>query len=173
MIVSMLVAADEKNGIGLNNKLPWHLPADLKYFKKLTLDHHVLMGRKTFESIGKPLTKRVNIVLTSDKNYLKAGAVTVNTLEEGIKFASDAGESELFVIGGAMVFRLCLPLADRLYLTRIHAAFAADTFLPFDVSGNWNLLSADSHQPDEKNKWPYAFEVYDLKPHGNGNANSR
>lgn len=163
MIVSMLVAADEKNAIGYQNKLPWYLPADLKYFKKLTLDHHVLMGRKTYESIGKPLVERVNHVLTSDDNYHAAGVITINTLEEGIEVATKASENELFVIGGATVFKACLPIADRLYLTRIHAEFAADTFLPFDVSESWKLIKSESHQPDEKNKWPYTFEVYDLK----------
>lgn len=163
MIVSMLVAADEKNGIGFQNKLPWHLPADLKYFKKLTLDHHVLMGRKTFESIGKPLVERVNLVLTGDENYVQPGTVTINTLEEGIKLANDAGESELFVIGGATVFKACLPLTDRLYLTRIHSEFPADTFLPFEISPGWKLVKRDAHEADEKNKWPYTFEVYELR----------
>ena len=163
MIVSMLVAVDEKLGIGYENKLPWRLPADLKYFKKLTLDHHVLMGRKTFESIGKPLVERVNLVLTSDKNYHAPGAVTINTIKEGMDVADKANENELFVIGGATVFKACLPIANRLYITRIHEQFPADTFLPFDISPDWKLISAESHQPDEKNKWPYTFEVYDIK----------
>jgi len=164
MIVSMLVAADEKNGIGLNNKLPWHLPADLKYFKRLTLDHHILMGRKTFESIGKPLPERVNVVLTVNKDYVQAGTITVNSLEEGITLARDAGETELFVIGGAGVFKEAARYAHKLYLTRIHHAFEADVFLPFDVEKSWKRASADSFPADEKNKWPYTFEVYDLKP---------
>jgi dihydrofolate reductase len=172
MIVSMLVAADEKNSIGLHNKLPWHLPADLKYFKRLTLDHHILMGRKTFESIGKPLKERVNIVLTTDKNYVlttdknyvQPGAVTVNSLEEGIAFAQQAGEGELFVIGGAGVFNDAVRVAHRLYLTRIHYAFDADVFLPFVMEPTWKLVSSESHQPDEKNLWPYTFELYELRP---------
>lgn len=164
MIVSMLVAADEKNGIGFQNKLPWHLPADLKYFKKLTLDHHVLMGRRTFESIGKPLVERVNLVLTSDNHHHAPGTVTINSLQEGIDVATKAGEKELFVIGGATVFKAGLPFADRLYLTRIHEKFPADVFLPFDVSPDWKLIGSERHEPDEKNKWPFTFEIYALKP---------
>jgi dihydrofolate reductase len=164
MIVSMLVAADEKNGIGFQNKLPWHLPADLKYFKKLTLDHHVLMGRKTYESIGKPLVERVNLVLTSDERYTAPGVVTINSLREGINVAKEANESELFVIGGATVFRESMPLSNLLYLTRIHERFPADTFLPFEISPDWKLVSSESHPADEKNKWPYTFEVYELTP---------
>jgi len=164
MIVSMLVAVDEKNAMGYMNKLPWYLPADLKYFKQLTHGHHMLMGRRTFESLGKPLPERVNMVLTSNKDYVAPGTVTVNTLGEGIDVARNANETELFVIGGAVVFKESLPLANRLYLTRIHAEFAADTFLPFDVSPEWKLLQSESHQPDEKNKYAYTFEVYALRP---------
>lgn len=164
MIISLLVAADENGGIGFQNKLPWHLPADLKYFKQLTLHHHVLMGRKTFESIGKPLPQRVNLVLTSDKEYHAAGIITVNSINDAINFAREAVEDELFVIGGAKVFKNFIDTAHKLYLTRIHAAFEADVFLPFEVDPSWQLLDSEHHSADEKNKWPYTFQTYLIKP---------
>lgn len=160
MIISLLVAADELGGIGLNNKLPWHLPADLKYFRKLTLNHIVVMGRKTFQAIGKPLADRINLVLTRDPDFHAPGTMIANTIDDVITIAKDAKEQELFIIGGAEVFKAFLPLADKLYLTRIHSEFESDTFLPFSVNPEWEIVKQERHQPDEKNKWAYSFEEY-------------
>lgn len=158
MIISIIVAVDERNGIGKDNQLPWYLPADLKHFKNLTTGHPIIMGRKTFESIGKALPNRQNIVISRQKEYLAEGASVVLSLTDA--YALCAPEEEAFVIGGAQIFDQALSQANVLYLTRIHHQFNADTFFPEIDPANWNKLESSSHEPDEKNKFPYTFIKY-------------
>src|SRR5688572_24314058 len=141
MRISLIVAMAENRVIGRNNQLPWHLPADLKHFKSLTTGHSVIMGRKTFESMGKPLPNRRNIVITRQANFRADGVDTAHSLEEAISLAK--GDAEIFVIGGAEVFRDALNGADRLYLTLIHATIEGDVFFPEVDWSEWTLIEAE------------------------------
>ncbi|WP_276346514.1 dihydrofolate reductase [Daejeonella sp. JGW-45] len=158
MTISLIVAVDENNGIGKDNQLPWHLPADLKHFKTLTTGHPILMGRKTFESIGKALPNRRNIVISRQEGYTAEGADAVSSLQEA--FLLCEGEEEVFIIGGAQIFEHSLSLADVIYLTVIHHRFDADTFFPKIDKKAWKEVESSSHQPDEKNKYSYTFIKY-------------
>ena len=133
MKISILVAASENNVIGKDNKLIWHISHDLKRFKMLTMGHHIIMGRKTFESIGKALPGRINVVITRNKDYKAEDCIIVHSIDEALSVAKD--DNEAFVIGGEAIFKETLPLAGKLYLTRIHKTFEGDAFLPeFDVT---------------------------------------
>lgn len=158
--ISLLVAADENNVIGLHNKLPWHLPADLKYFKNQTWGLPIVMGRKTFESIGKPLPGRTNIVITRNTAWSSENVLVAHTLNDALALGQNAGANEIFIIGGAEVFKTALPLARRIYLTRIHHHFDGDVFFPDFADAEWQLVKQHMHQPDEKNKYAYTFEVW-------------
>ncbi|MFE5323482.1 dihydrofolate reductase [Paenibacillus sp. NPDC056579] len=162
MIISFIVAMDERRGIGVNNKLPWHLPADLAFFKRVTTGHTILMGRKTYESIGRPLPKRRNVVMTRDRGFAAEGCEMVHSVEEALeRYGSEAESGELFVIGGAEVFRMFMPHADKLYITEIAHTFEADTFLdPVDAS-EWRVLSREKGPRDEKNPYDYEFVIYE------------
>ena len=156
--VSLLVAMAKNRVIGINNALPWHLPADLKHFKSLTMGHHMVMGRKTYESIGKPLPGRTSVVVTRNQNYAPPGVVVVNSLEEAILACGD--DTEIFVIGGAELFHQAINFADRIYMTEIDADIAGDTyFTEFDHS-LWRETGRASHAPDESNAYPYHFISY-------------
>ena len=161
MKISLIVAFDENRLIGNNNALPWHLPADLKHFKNITMGHHMIMGRKTFDSIGKPLPGRVSIIITRQKNYTIEGCVVVNTLEEALQ--KSEGQSEVFIIGGAQIFDCTLPMASDLYITQIHHAFKGDTYFPEIPAKDWIEISRENHIADEKNEWPYSFIHYQKK----------
>ncbi|MCU0391304.1 MAG: dihydrofolate reductase [Thermoflexibacter sp.] len=163
MIIAAIVAKSTNHVIGKNNQLPWRLPADLKYFKQLTLHHHLLMGRKTFESIGKPLPQRTTIVLsrnlpsiTQEENLFWA-----DTLEDGIKIAQEKQENELFIIGGAEIYRLAMPFLHRLYITEIHATVEGDAYFPLIASAEWTEISREKHKKDEKNSFDFDFVVYE------------
>ncbi|MEJ7691742.1 dihydrofolate reductase [Daejeonella sp.] len=158
MTISLIVATDEKNGIGKNNQLPWHLPADLKHFKTLTTGHPIIMGRKTFESIGKALPNRRNIVISRQASYVAEGADVVSSLQDAFDLCDD--EIEAFVIGGAQIFEQSLSQADVLYLTVIHHEFDADTFFPQIDPTNWIKAESSTHEPDEKNIYSYTFIKY-------------
>lgn len=156
--ISFIVAMDIQQAIGLGNALPWRLPADLAYFKKTTMDHTILMGRKTYESIGKPLPNRTNVILTQNKEFEAEGCIIVHSVEEAIEMAKN---QEVFVIGGAEVFELFMPVVERLYITLIEHEFEADTFFPeFDVE-DWVLNSSEDGIKDAKNPYEYSFLVYD------------
>ncbi len=161
MRISLIVAADEQNGIGKENRLLCYLPADLKYFKATTTGHHILMGRKTFESVGKPLPGRVNIVITANADWRMDGCSICNTIEDGVKLAQNAGEQELFITGGGNIYRQSLEIADRVYLTRIHHVFDADTFFPQLNKETWQLVSENKQVKDEKNLFDYSYMVFD------------
>jgi dihydrofolate reductase len=160
MIVSILVAAAENGVIGRDNQLPWHLQADLRRFRKLTMGHHVFMGRKTFDSIGKrPLTGRPTIVITRQSDYLAPGATVVRSIEEAI--ARSAGDSEVFNLGGADIFAQSMPQSSRIYLTRIHATIEGDVRFPFIDPREWRLVNSEAHKADEQNDYPVTFEDYE------------
>ena len=155
-----LVAAVADNGvIGADGGMPWHLPADLKHFKQLTLGKPVLMGRLTWESIGKPLPDRLNLVLTRDADWEADGAQRVASLDEALRVAQRAGDDELMVIGGAEVYRQALPRARRIYLTRVHAEPWGDTLFPELEPGEWAEAARRERLSDERNPWDLTFVV--------------
>ncbi|TVR76639.1 MAG: dihydrofolate reductase [Saprospirales bacterium] len=163
MRISTIVAVAANNVIGHENQIPWYLPADLKYFKRTTLNHHILMGRKNYLSIGRPLPKRVNIVVTRDVFFNASGTIVVHSIEEGIEIARQAKETELFIIGGGEIYRQCMPITDRIYLTEIKTEAAGDVYFPEIDEQSWGLVSEERHEPDEKNKYAYTFKIYDRK----------
>jgi dihydrofolate reductase len=158
MILSCIAAVADNGVIGRGNGLPWRLSADLKRFKQLTTGHTLIMGRKTFESIGKPLPNRTSIVLTRDRGYRAPGAIVVHDLNEALERCK--GEQEVFVIGGAAVFREALPRVTRLYLTRVHADIEGDVHFPEVNLEAWERLEQVSLPADEKNNYPTTYEVY-------------
>lgn len=157
--ITLIVAAAENNAIGKNNQMPWHLPNDFKYFKKNTLEHSVIMGRKTFESIGKPLPERRNIILTRDMNFTHEEVDVANSINEVLNYCRD--EREIFIIGGAEIYKQTLPLADKILLTRVHTTIDGDAYFPELLNHEWKLVSADKHEKDEKHAFDYTFEVYE------------
>lgn len=163
MIVSLLLAASENNVIGKDNQLPWHLPDDLKYFKNMTWGLPILMGRKTFDSIGKPLPGRKSIVITRDNNWTRDGVEVVHSIEDAIKKAESFGAKEIFVIGGAQIFNTALPMANRIYLTRIHQRFNGDVFFPEISEQEWGLVSSRFCPADEKNAYDHTYQVWQKK----------
>ncbi|RZT21832.1 dihydrofolate reductase [Fictibacillus sp. BK138] len=156
-MISFVVAMDEKLAIGKDNDLPWYLPNDLKHFKKTTMGKPIVMGRKTYESIGKPLPGRENIVVTRDQSYVAEGTTIVHSVDEVLKMNAE----EICVIGGSEIFKQFLPVADRLYITEIHHTFDADTFFPELNDDEWNEVSRTTGIVDEKNKYPHDFVVYE------------
>ncbi|MCS6991838.1 MAG: dihydrofolate reductase [Chitinophagales bacterium] len=162
MIITIIVAASQNGVIGRNNRLPWHLPADLKRFKQITVGHHIIMGRNTFESIGRPLPKRVNIVVTRQPDYQAHGCVVAHSLQEALEYARRAGETECFIIGGGDLIQAALVWADRILLTRVFHDFEGDTFLPQINEEDWELISEERHLPDAHNPYAYAFFEYRL-----------
>ncbi len=164
MLISIIVAVSENNVIGRNNDLPWHLPADMKYFKDTTLGHCVVMGRKNFQSIPdkyRPLEGRTNIVVTRQTGFQEDGTVTVHSIDEAIEFAKSKMETECFIIGGGQIFAQSLNLSDRIYLTRIHHEFEGDVHFPVLSPGDWKESSRRDIPADEKNKYPFSFLIYD------------
>lgn len=157
MAISFIVAMDRNRAIGYQNQLPWHLPADLKYFRQITNYHTILMGRKTYESIGKPLPNRRNVILTQRQDFQVPGCETVHSIEQALhRFA----EEDLFVIGGAEVFRLLYPKASQLYVTWIDHEFLADTYFPSFEDDSWQLTSEVRGEQNEQNPYVYFFRVY-------------
>ena len=158
--LSLIVAIDENNVMGLDNRLPWYLPADMKYFKNQTWGMPVVMGRKTFESLGKPLPGRTNIVITRNTTWAFEKVQVAHTLEEAVTRAFATGAREVFVIGGAEIFKTALPQANRMYITRIHHRFEGDVFFPEFSTADWQLVKSHTHEPDEKNLYAYTFEIW-------------
>jgi dihydrofolate reductase len=163
LIISLLVAADEAGGIGVENRLPWRLSSDLKKFKALTMGHHLIMGRKTYESIGRALPGRTSIVITRNRNYDVEGIVVSHSLPEALEIAQAAGEEEAFVIGGGEIFFQVLPLAHRIYYTQVHTVVKADVFFPVLDEDEWEEKNSEYHPPDEKNEYPFTFKTLERK----------
>ncbi|MFZ6029898.1 MAG: dihydrofolate reductase [Chloroflexota bacterium] len=166
MYISLIVAADEQNGIGQDGQLPWHLPDDLKRFKQLTLGHHLIVGRKTFESIGKALPGRTTIVVTRQAGYRPEGALEAPhvLVAPGVTAALDMarcrGEGEAFCCGGGEVYRQMLPLADCVYLTRVCATVPADVTFPTLTESEWEVTESTRHPADEKHRYAFVFLRY-------------
>jgi dihydrofolate reductase len=160
MQFSIIVAISENGIIGRGGKLPWRLSDDLRHFKKLTMGHTVIMGRRTWESIGRPLPGRQMIVVSRQLGYQATGCQVVTNLDDAFEIAQQIDDDEAFVIGGAEVYRLALPRVDRLYLTRVHAKVEGDTrFHEFDLS-RWRLLESNRVDADERNEFAFSLEVY-------------
>ncbi len=164
MTISLIAALTRNHIIGKDNRLPWHLPDDMKYFMQTTKGHVVIMGRKNYDSIPekfRPLPNRTNIVITRQKDLRAPGCAIVHSLEDGIGLARLANEKELFIIGGAEIYRLAMPIANRLYLTEIDAELMGDTRFPSIDTQQWKEVSRVHHMPDERHAHPFDFVVYD------------
>jgi len=162
MTISLIGAMGKNRELGFGNKLPWYLPDDLKRFKQITRGHAVIMGRKTYESIGRPLPERKNIIVTRNVDYVAPGCVVVGSIEAALKEADDGGAStEVFIIGGAEIYRLGLPHADKMYLTFVDATIPADVFFPRFNEEEWKVAETEAHEADEKHPYAFIFKVYE------------
>lgn len=161
MLVSAIVAIARNRVIGRDDEIPWRLSADMKYFKRKTMGHHVLMGRKTFQSIGRPLPGRTNIVITRDPFFVASNVLVARSVEEGLSIALDNGEEEAFIIGGSQIYTQSRPYWDRLFLTVIDAEVEGDKFFPEIDLTDWRCLSAEAHPADENNEYSFTFYVYE------------
>ena len=163
MIISIIVAVSENEGIGLNGRVPWHLSDDLKRFKRLTMGHHLIQGRRTYESIGKPLPGRVMVVVTGNPDYRAEDCDVVSSLQAALDLARGRGEAEAFVAGGARLYAEALPLANRMYFTRVHAVVEADTFFPEFNAGEWVQLGREDYPAGEGNEYAFTVRVMGRK----------
>lgn len=162
MVISLIVAVSSNNAIGKDNQLLWHLPNDMKFFKMSTWAMPVVMGRKTFESMGnKPLNGRPNIIITRQQNWTAEGVLVVHSLEEAIALAEEKDYKELFVIGGGEIYKAALPIAHKIYLTRVEITLDADTFFPEWNEENWKLVYNDYHPADTRHAYPYRFQIWE------------
>ncbi|MBA4537777.1 dihydrofolate reductase [Bacillus aquiflavi] len=159
-MISLIWAMDENRVIGKENKLPWHISEDLKFFKRVTMGHPIAMGRKTYESIGKPLPGRENIVITRNQHFTCQGCTVFSTIDELIAYGKGKAD-EIFVIGGAEIFKEVLPFADRLYVTMIHHQFEGDTYFPLFSLEDWTLIKREQGPKNEKNPYDYEFLFYE------------
>ena len=162
-MITIIAAIANKNALGKDNDLIWHLPADLKRFKKVTSGHHILMGRNTFESIGKPLPNRTSIIITRNNDYFKDGCLVANSIEEAIELSKK--DSDVFIIGGAQIYKQAIEkgLVDQLDVTIVHHDFEADVFFPTIDLDVWKEISREDCKADEKNKYDYSFVSYKRK----------
>ena len=156
-MISIIAALAENRVIGINNTLPWRLPNDLKHFRRLTTGHAIILGRKNYESIGKPLPERRNVVITRQSGYEAPGCLVAHSLDEALKMADD--DAEVFVIGGAEIYQQTLARADRLYLTLVHAEVQGDTFFPEFDRNEWRESARERHERDERHAYAYSFVV--------------
>lgn len=161
-MITLIAAAAENNALGKNNEMIWHLPDDFKRFKKLTSGNFIIMGRKTYESLDGPLPNRTHIIITRQENYAeKVDAnccIVVDSIEDAI--AKSASEDETFVIGGGEIYKLALPLADKIELTRVHGTFEADAYFPEIDENKWNLVNEDYHPKDEKHNFDFTYQTF-------------
>ena len=159
-MITVIAAIGKNNALGKDNDLIWYLPADLKRFKKVTTGHYILMGRNTYESIGKPLPNRTTIIITRNKNYFKEGCLIAGSLEEAIELAKE--EAQLFIIGGAQIYKEVISknLADQLDITLVHSEFEADVFFPEINANIWKESAREDFKADEKNDYDYSFISY-------------
>lgn len=163
MIISLIAAVAENDVIGKNNDLPWHLPADMKYFRETTMGHCVVMGRKNYDSIPlkyRPLDGRTNIIVTRQKDFKAEGCIVVNTIEDALAECRRRNEAEVFIIGGGDIFNQTIGIADRIYYTKIHHHFEGDAFFPKLDDAKWKLVSKRDFPADAKNKYSFSFCVY-------------
>ncbi|MDH5633889.1 MAG: dihydrofolate reductase [Gammaproteobacteria bacterium] len=165
--VISIIAAIARNGvIGRDNDLPWHLPADLAFFKKTTNGHPIILGRKNYESIGRPLPNRTNIIVTRDTSYTADGCLVAHNLDDAISLACRNEQDEIFIIGGAQVYAQALPLVSRMYLTRVHTDAIGDVFFPDFDCNDWTETWRDNHQADDRNGFDFTFVKLERKSRG-------
>ncbi|MHC0443949.1 dihydrofolate reductase [Flavobacterium sp. 3-218] len=157
-MIIMIAAAAENNALGKNNELVWHLPNDFKRFKSLTTGHHIIMGRKTFESFPKPLPDRVHIVISRQENYKPEGCIVVDSIEKAIAICPENDDS--YIIGGGEIYNLGLPFTDIIELTKVHHSFDADAFFPKINKSEWVLVESEENFKDEKHLYDYTYETY-------------
>lgn len=157
-MVTIIAAAAENNALGKNNDLVWHLPDDFKRFKQFTSGHHIIMGRKTFESFPKPLPNRTHIVITRNKNYQKEGAVVVHSIKEALQLAKT--DPQPFIIGGGEIYKQGMEVADKIELTRVHATPEADTFFPEIDENRWECISEEYHPKDDRHEFAFTYLTY-------------
>jgi len=155
-MINIIVAAGENNVIGKDNDLIWHLPDDLKFFKAMTSGHPIIMGRKTYESVGRPLPKRTNIIITSDTDYKAEGCVIVHSLKEALEVSDD---EEQFIVGGEQIYRQAMPVADRVYLTRVHATLDGDRYFPA-LNDEWKQVASEFHAADDTHEHAFTFYTF-------------
>ncbi len=161
MTISLVVAASSNNGIGLKGKLLWHLPADLKHFKNVTWGMPVIMGRKTYDSLGKALPGRKNIVITRQQDWKAEGVVAVQRIYDALFVANETDASEVMIIGGGEIYKAFFERAQRIYLTRVEATPEADSFFPDLNPSQWRLVSQKDNEADEKNMYNYSFQIWE------------
>ena len=170
MRVSIIVAAAENDVIGRGNQLPWRLSADLRRFKRLTMGHHLVIGRRTWDSIGRPLPGRTMIVVSRSRPELPEGVQGATSLDQALAIARESGEDEVFVAGGSEIYALALPFAERLYLTRVHREIEGDVFLPPIDLELWQRVESEAGSVDEKNPLPHTFEIHERATNGRKKA---
>ncbi|MGG9971287.1 dihydrofolate reductase [Ferruginibacter sp. SUN002] len=163
MTISFVVAASENNAIGKDNQLLWHLPNDMRFFKNTTWGSVVIMGRKSFESMGKALKGRINIVITRQQDWKAEDVVVASDLQDALKKAEAANCKEIFIIGGGEIYRQSLDIADKIYLTRVHTTIEGDTFFPELDKSKWELISNEDFKKDEKHLYDYSFQILERK----------
>ena len=162
-MISLIVAASTNNAIGKNNQLLWTLPNDMKFFKNTTWGMPLIMGRKTYESMDKPLAGRINVVITRQAGWNAEGVVVASDINDAIKKAGETNCKEVFVIGGGEIYKQSFEMADRIYLTRVHATLDGDTFFPAVDENKWQLISNQDFAADDKHKFAYSFQTWDKK----------
>ena len=157
-MITIIAAAGENNELGRDNDLVWHLPNDFKRFKKLTTGHHIIMGRKTFESFPKPLPNRTHIVISRNHDYKNENVIVVHAIEEALKIAKN--DPQPFIIGGGEIYRIGMDIADKIELTRVHSSFEADTFFPEIPKNKWELIAEEYHEKDESHRHAFTYLTY-------------
>ncbi len=157
-MITIIAAAGLNNELGKDNDLVWHLPDDFKRFKKLTTGHHIIMGRKTFESFPKPLPNRIHLVITRNKNYNPEGVIVVHSMEEALEIAKN--DEQPFIIGGGEIYNIGMKFAAKIELTRVKNTFEADTFFPEIPSEKWELVSEEFHEKDEKHQFEFIYQTF-------------
>ena len=161
MRISAIAAMSLDRVIGKDNQIPWHLPADLKFFQRTTVGHHVIMGRKNYESMGKPLPRRTNIVMTRNPYYVSSGCLMAHSLEEALAIAHAGGEDEAFIIGGGEIYTLAMDYLDRIYLTVIDLHVDGDVYFPEINQDDWKLVHEETHAKDASNPYVFVIRTYD------------
>lgn len=172
MRISLIVAMDRKRGIGVGGKIPWHISSDLRNFKALTMGHALIMGRKTYESIGRPLPGREMIVISRNPAFRASGCMVMRSLDKALEFTRKQGDTEVFIIGGGEIFRQALPRADHIYLTLVDAETAADTYFPEINTDEWNVVESRQVPKSPGDDYGYLYQVLERKTKSLADTNS-
>jgi dihydrofolate reductase len=162
-MISLIVAASTNNAIGKNGQLLWHLPTDLKFFKNTTWGMPVVMGRKTFEAVNKPLPGRINIVITGQQDWTREGVIVTKNLQDALQKANESNCKEIFIIGGGEIYKQSMDIADKIYLTRVHTVAEGDTYFPEIDNNKWELKNNLDFLPDDKHAYPFSIQTWEKK----------